>query len=177
MNLPFTTELLGQKNYFLEKIWVGLIEKKLGSLTELQDFAKKHIDKFGDVWDYTRDQDIFEPIIPKYHTIRKSYLLFKPGMKLHMVINNRTKSRFQFAPVLTVQSIQEIEISLEKRGETWWQAVFVDGKMLNENEIYELAMNDGFKTIKDFFSYFCNGYTKPKSEFKGGIIHWADLNY
>ena len=34
----------------------------------------------------------------------------------------------------------------------------------------ELAKNDGFESVEDFFAYF-------NKDFKGKIIHWTDLQY
>ena len=50
---------------------------------------------------------------PKKHTIRKDEKdRWKVGNDIHFVINNRTKNRFQFAPITKVKSIQIIKIKL-----------------------------------------------------------------
>src|SRR5699024_2081987 len=57
--------------------------------------------------------------IPKIHTIRHDEKdRWKPGMKIHPIINNRTKNRFQFAPVVECQSVQKIKIKRGRLGST-----------------------------------------------------------
>lgn len=107
---------------------------------------------------------------PKHHTIREDkYDRWKVGMDIHFYINVRKTNMFQFAPVLKVVSIQKIEIihSSEKWRMPW---VFVDGAILDANEIRTLAFNDGFESTKDFFEWF-------HQDFKGKIIHWTTLKY
>ena len=48
--------------------------------------------------------------------------------------------------------------------------VKVGDSYLNYFEILQLAQNDGFDTIDDFFAYF-------SENFKGVIIHWTDKIY
>ncbi|WZL88291.1 hypothetical protein VS868_11860 [Salinimicrobium sp. 3283s] len=100
----------------------------------------------------------------KAHTIREdSKDLWKAGRDIHFVINNRTKQRFQFAPVVKCVSVQKVEIS-------FMNDVLVDGRELSFNEIEVLAKNDGFDSVEDFFSWF-------NKDFTGKIIHWTNLKY
>ena len=36
--------------------------------------------------------------------------------------------------------------------------------------MWQLAINDGFESLKHFFEYF-------NEDFEGKIIHWTDLKY
>jgi hypothetical protein len=174
MTLSFQTkwpermgELAGQPNFFIQKIWQGLAIQE--ELYEKYDY--EYLQKFGDSWDY-----IINDLHPKLHTIRKdSSNRWKPGMDIHFVINNRTKNRFQFAPVIPCVSIQKIEIWHE----SGWKHVFIDGCLIyEENEVFHtqreamntLALNDGFPSVEAFFAYF-------NQNFKGELRHWTDLKY
>ncbi len=86
---------------------------------------------------------------------------------------------FRFAPVLPVVRVQKIEIKWiplpiplgERR--PW---VRIDGKNIFTidhfitDEMNQLALNDGFDNVQDFFVYF-------NEDFTGKIIHWTDLKY
>lgn len=48
--------------------------------------------------------------------------------------------------------------------------VKIDGRKLTEPEIQQLAWNDGFDNLVDFWMWFADG-------FKGKIIHWTELRY
>lgn len=100
-------------------------------------------------------------------------------MKIHPVINNRTKNRFQFAPEIVCTGVQEIEIKemimtdfytswKTKDGRVW--VIEIDGIRLKRNHISQFAQNDGFESVEQFFAYF----NKPV---EGQIIHWTDLKY
>lgn len=186
MTLSFSTkwpqrmgELAGQPNYFIEKIWSGLefdIERDWSVLHSL--FLREHKLKMnGKPWD-DEYPNIARAYRKKRHTIREDKTnRWKAGNDIHFIINNRTKDRFQFAPVDKCRSVQHIEIKemimtaqpnciIEDKIYT----VRVDNKYLSENEIDNLAINDGFPDTKSFFRFFKNG-------FKGKIIHWTDLKY
>lgn len=142
----------GSKTYFVEKILKGL-EEKLS--LDIKEYREGFNNRFNE------DLELSKP--PKIHTIREDKKnRWRRGNKIHFVVNNRTKNRFQFAPILEAQSIQIIEI----RG----ALIYVDNKQLNESEINSLAINDGFKSVEDFFKWF-------QSDFTGKIIHWSNLKY
>lgn len=107
----------------------------------------------------------------KLHSIREDkHDRWKPGMHIHFVINNRTPQRFQFAPVIKCISVQKIEI--QYRDEDGFKlscpTVHVDGVWLTDHT--QLAINDGFNSVEDFFAWF-------NTDFTGKIIHWTDLKY
>jgi len=112
-----------------------------------------------------------EPILSgkKIHTIREdAHNRWKVGMKMHMATGVRTKNYHQFDAKIC-KSIQKIEII--KTGYYLEEAmVLIDGILLNEKEIQQLALNDGFNSLVDFLMWFENGFV-------GKIIHWTDLKY
>jgi hypothetical protein len=83
---------------------------------------------------------------------------------------------FRFAPVLPVVSVQKIEITWLGFLNHFRPWVKVDGKsiytldQIDLNKMLQLANNDGFDTIEDFFAYF-------NKDFTGKIIHWTDWRY
>ena len=159
----------GDETHFVPKIWEGIIEYGLfpqwASLPYLLLAEGKNLDY------------IFkkENILPKIHTIREDKAdLWKPGRKIHPVVFNRTKDRFQFAPVLECKSVQKFEIEYINDGNE--VIIVIDGthfynSLLNINKgIGELATNDGFISPLYFLSFF-------KENFRGKIIHFTDFKY
>lgn len=181
MTLGFSTkwpkhmgELAGKPNYFPEKIHHSLMANRILSIKDRHNYRIAHEKKFGYVWDWDHPN-----IEQKKHTIREDLNnLWNPGMDIHMVINNRTKDRFQFAPVVKCVSMQDIIIT--EKTMTVYDCinlkdhrvftVQVDGKYLSKYRIIELAINDGFDSVEDFFAYF-------NKDFKGKLIHWTNLKY
>lgn len=180
-NWPKSMAMQNDKTYFIAKIWMG-IPQQYKSLKIYDDYCNKHVSQFKAHWD---DTDL--EIKPKLHTIRHDESeRWKPGMDIHFVINSRTKDRFQFAPVVKCKSVQTIEImdsshlprvngivlEFPHGVEIFYLAyeVKIDGRFLNEHEIRELAKNDGFESVEDFFKYF-------NKDFKGRLIHWTNLSY
>ena len=163
MTLSFSTQINGKPNWFIEKVWKGLLENKICSKSEYLDFLSND--------DYEANWAIppFE-IMPKIHTIREDKNnRWKASNTIHPVINNRTPNRFQFAPEFKCISTQEIEIcysrSIGNDPITW-----IDGRHIYLPEIYKLAVNDGFEDTFEFFNYF-------NHDFIGKIIHFTDLKY
>lgn len=169
MTLSFSTkwpksmgELAGQPNYFVEKIWAVHLNKSSDLNSSFAVYKTKNFKMFGTKWIYPRD------FHPKLHTIREDKNnRWKAGMDIHFVINNRTKDRFQFAPVVKCVSVQEIEIFAFSIG---IPVININGRMIDYEEMKQLAINDGFPSVEAFFDYF-------NTDFKGKIIHWTDLKY
>jgi hypothetical protein len=68
-------------------------------------------------------------------------------------------------PVTSTQSI------INKRWGTRPKIYINDNPFpLTDEQVLELAQNNGFDTVKDFFEYF-------NKDFKGKIIHWTDFKY
>jgi len=112
-----------------------------------------------------------EPILnkTKKHTIREdSHNRWKQGMKMHMATGVRTKKYNQFYED-TCKTIQQIEIEIisEYMNDA---VVKVDGRKLTKSEVQQLAWNDGFLNLLEFWMWFAEG-------FKGKIIHWTELRY
>jgi len=66
-------------------------------------------------------------------------------------------------PEILIVSKQKIEITKE-------YSVIIDDKNLTPGEIEQLAINDGFNDIHDFFRYF-------DKQFIGEILHFTSLKY
>lgn len=115
------------------------------------------------------------PSMPDYtekkHTIRvdASYR-WKPGMDIHFVVCNRTKQRYQFAPVVKCTSVQAVYIRNLPGLE---YTIVVDGKRLDQHQQHTLILNDGL-TKTAFHKWFT---PKIGDASKGRIIHWTDINY
>lgn len=179
MILPFSTQLNGKPTYFVESIWEGLLRNVFDEDKEYQEYLRLHKKKFGIYWDwFPEDHKRLE--YPKIHTIREDKKnRWKSGNEIHFYINNRSKKAFQFAPVIPVVSIQEFEINYVPTGKylDFRPIVFIDKIFFyhdlitsDNSKMLQLAQNDGFDTIEDFFAYF-------NEDFKGKIIHWTDFKY
>lgn len=190
MTLSFSQTINGKTNFFIEKIWEGIFPVLPGNTSEQYLFYQEsYLHKFLGYWDGTGDM-VYEPVNPKLHTIREDKSnRWGAGTDVHFVINNRTKNRFQFAPVIKCKSVQEIQILncnylpmdyfyesvgyLEKiivravEFINYWKIWIGDknnGRFLSIEQIKQLAINDGFDSVDDFFAYF-------NKDFTGKIIH------
>lgn len=170
-------DLAGQPNYFPYKILVGLFLDDIIDYDFYQDFTNnKAIHK-----------NLF--VKPKFHTLRTdSKNRWKADMPIHFVIHNRTKNRFQFAPITKCVSVQKVVIKWNCLNESFYSpldsmnkvkhilldgnsvSLQIDNKRLNIGEISNLATNDGFPSLEAFFDYF-------NTDFEGKIIHWTDRKY
>ena len=96
----------------------------------------------------------------KIHSIREDKAdRWKDGILIHFVTGNRTKHRNEFL-LYSCTGIQEITITYHKglREVCINDKVFYwdyEGQNGNEFEMEQLAYNDGFDSIEDFFAY-CN---------------------
>lgn len=188
MTLGFSTKINGKPNYFIEKIWSGFTHFAGDTewLCLYNNYKIYHKVDLGKPWD-EEYPSINRGNKPKLHTIRQDPSnRWRAGMDIHFVINNRTKNRFQFAPVVKCVRVQTIEIEWVDLGTFLGREVrvFVDSTKVigkfNENDKYcldgigrsleDLATNDGFDSVEDFFKYFNN-------DFKGKLIHWTNLKY
>ena len=172
---------------FVSKIWRCILVDKSAGLSifdynrysdfaEEANFRDRYLSKnknANNIKEAFNVNKVYEHM-PKLHTIREdSKNLWVPGRKIHMVIFNRTKNRFQFAPVLEVKSIQHIKITYDEKvcEECCIEpAVFVNGKLQDIDKLEQLARNDGFESAQQFCQWF-------NEDFTGKIIHWTDLKY
>ena len=160
MTLGFSTKLNGKETCFVDKILEGLADKNMITPTKYNYYHNLYVNK-GYSFHYGLNG--------KIHTIRKDEKKrWKTGLKIHFVINNRTKNRLQFAPVLKVKKIQSIEIFNLFSDKSF---VEIDGRRLSNEEIEILVKNDGFFSIEDFWSFF------DQTHFYGSLIHWTDFKY
>jgi len=165
MKLSFGTVINDQPNYFIEKIWKGLMALSSHLDNEHYRYQERHIQKFDRNWDGDTYTEFLEP---KIHTIRKDPDgMWHPGMEIAMVIYKDTSDEFQFAPMLHCISIQKIEIR-QSAEESY--AVSVDGNPLDQEQLSKLAINDGFPSAEELLSYF-------SGDFSGKLIHWTAMKY
>jgi hypothetical protein len=171
MILGFSTQINGKPTYFPEKIVTGLEHNKIITFDEAEYlFDSNIISKNGLCHRIKLDGTI--DYKPKLHTIRgDKNNRWKEGTKIDFFINCRQPNMFRFAPVLPVVRTQKIEIKYDKMfGKTLYPEILIDNVKLHPMKLDELAQNDGFDTIEDFFEYF-------NEDFMGKIIHWTDLRY
>ncbi len=156
--------LAGQPTNFIEKVYEGLFTNYLAEPMDYVEHHWAYLEKFNRKWDSAESPMSF---LPKMHTIREDkHNRWKPGIKIHPVINSRTKDRFQFAPTLLCVSVQEVVIEWVNG----WFTICVDGRPLNLADKARISFNDGFDSIEHFKSWF-------SKDFSGKIIHWTDLKY
>jgi hypothetical protein len=174
----------GKPTNFVDKIWHSLPDEIFKPTTGWLSHKAKCVRQLGaDSSNTLFPEDLAST--PKKHTIRADEKnLWVPGRKIHMVVFNRSKNRFQFAPTLEVKAVQFIRIlwdydeELEMNTPCLYTGEKPDYSDLmpwhyptyGEKEMKQLALNDGFDSIKHFFQWF-------NSDFEGKIIHWADLKY
>lgn len=135
-----------------------------------------HHKKFNVGW---AEPGMYKEFAAKIHTIRADRAnRWRVGKLIHFVIKNRTPYRFQFAPVMPVLGIQEIEIrwagehvyiNIDSRPYCTNNAI-PSSEEGYQDRLMILARNDGFDSVEDFLEYFKDG-------FSGKIIHWTDFTY
>lgn len=175
--LSFKTKFpWGDQTYFIPKIWRGMIEN-LGMYSDYLSYVNTILNS-----DNEKMMEAFFPvkdintITPKIHTIREDpHDLWKPGRKIHMAVFNRTKNRFQFAPILECKSVQRIEVIYAESNNHKPKVIIDENIFYNtlagiNKGMEKLARNDGFDSAGDFFRFF-------SKDFRGNIIHWTEYKY
>lgn len=115
----------------------------------------------------------------KLHTIRAGNR-FNPGDILHMATGVRTKNYNQFNKGISslekVVAVQEIKIYSDIK-EVWVEKQSIDRNVylgplrkLSVEEVEQLAINDGFDSIEQFWKWFT-------TDLSGQIIFWVDKKY
>lgn len=109
----------------------------------------------------------------KIHSIREdSTRRWKAGMKIHMATGVRTKQYNCFKED-RCQSVQEIDIYTSTEYINGY-FVKVGGRLLTFEETCQLAWNDGFENITEFYIWF----TQDKKLSRAlRLIHWTDFKY
>lgn len=159
----------GNPNHFVEKIWGGLIGELDDKTVENWIGEDGILDlNFGNNFKYGWPHEWS----PKIHTIRHDpHDRWKPGMKIHPVIYNRTPRRFQFAPTIVCTGVQKIWIDREATFRVMIKGDRIDVPWYrSDEEIKALTINDGFDSTEQFFEWF----DKP-AQLK--IIHWTNFKY
>jgi hypothetical protein len=116
----------------------------------------------------------------KIHTIREDKGgRWIPQRAIQMATGVRTKNYLKFNDEICL-SVQSIEIkyaemnflvdgkSIAKTNNTFMVAI--DNRILSNDEVITLAINDGFKDLDEFKEWFTE-------DFYGKIIHWTDFKY
>lgn len=164
MILSFKTKINGKPTYFVEKIHLGLLQN---SLLDMVGFDDNDFDGF--------DINKVAECQPKIHTIRKDEKnRWKPGMMIDFFINARQKNMFRFAPRIQLKSKQRIFMTYLPQCGLGFR-VSINGRELEEDEIEQLAFNDGFEAVEDFEDYFIA--EMENDEYAGKILHWTDFKY
>lgn len=161
----------GYNTRFPQKIWATIERYKLASQQERKEWSIK-VWADGELTFLSSQNDA-----PKIHTIRVDQgKRWKAGTTIHPVINNRRPNRYQFAPCFPCVSTQEIRIewmdkfpSVKIDGKDFYKLDMRDAKLIDWG-IEQLARNDGFDTIHEFFEYF-------NKDFLGVLIHFTNFRY
>lgn len=125
----------------------------------------------------------FVPLIlngVKKHTIRKDkHERWSSGKPMHMATGVRTKKYKEFdikictgtqkISIRYYNNVHRIEVRINDR---FFGSAYYDQERIfcNYSELENLAKNDGFNSLKDFFDWF-------DKDFDGKIIHWTNLRY
>ena len=166
--------MAGENTLFPFKILKCLEEEYT---SEMYRFKTSTFFNYGRFKGYTTN--VWDQIFPKIHTIREDKSgRWKPGTKINFVINNRSKDRYQFAPVIPCVSVQPIKMTRFSDlievviGDSLWKAQ-INSKGVPYSwdiQLQILAQNDGFDSVEDFFAWFNKDYS-------GKIIHWTKYTY
>lgn len=112
----------------------------------------------------------FAPVLrdgTKKHTIRSKAI--EDGRTLKHIIYPYQRDKRECVPENVCICTQDIEIKPGAEcindGKVW-----IEGRLLNIEEMQQLAWNDGFPSLAAFWLYF-------KDNFRGYIIHWTKLKY
>lgn len=90
MNLAFSETINGKESFFVQRIWIGIFYNFPLLIDTKWNFEKLFYDKFG-----FHLIKYYLPLPPKIHTIRHDpKTRWKVGMKIHPIINSRTKKPF-----------------------------------------------------------------------------------
>ncbi|MEQ8547615.1 MAG: hypothetical protein RIC03_06880 [Cyclobacteriaceae bacterium] len=170
MTLPFSLFLADKTpTYFPQKIMSSLMNG--GIMTEVQAF------EYFVNWKKDDRLDIdLNGRVPKDHTIRLDLSeRWRKDNKIHFVIGNRTKERYQFAPVVPCTGTQSLFMSLNQYNEL---EVSLEDKYLYKPELEVLAKRDGFDSYEAFESWFITFLKgQPDQCAHTKIIHWTNELY
>lgn len=94
----------------------------------------------------------FPELAPKHHTLRENTKWLQWRGDIHFVMNNRTKHRDHFLTLPANPTLHRV-VRI-----TWTESpspqVWIGSVQLGPAQLTELALNDGFDSVEDFFAYF-----------------------
>ena len=171
MTLPYMTHfpkglerIGGQPTNFIPKLWLAMlngIAMNAGQYTKMFALLSE------------ADKELLSTVKPKIHTFREDHHdRWQPGTLIHSVIHNRTPQRLQFLPTIPCAGTQKVHIhhySKEMYGDRP-SDIHIDNIRMTPQEVEQMAFNDGFECVQDFFAYF-------NKDWKGKIIHLTELRY
>lgn len=103
----------------------------------------------------------------KIHTVRSDVKnRWHVGRNIHFSTGSRSSNYNCFKKGIC-RSTQSIEINYYTK-----HSIVIDSHHLDESEIEEFAINDGFDSIEDFWAWF-----DQYKCFSGKIIHWTSKFY
>jgi len=119
-----------------------------------------------------------DPILngSKIHTIREDKnRKWLSGREIQFYTGLRTKKAKQFKELECV-SVQHIRMfrGIEDI------MILVDNRKLSDQEIHQLALNDGIKNKEELIEFFIPGkpnYHHDLNDWEGWIIHWTNKKY
>jgi len=174
----FDTDIISSNNMFPEMMIKGI--SKIFPQYKYSIIVDSHLNKYISYLN-SINKEYANVSSSKIHTIRKDSrsrwnkdVVFAPVAK-------HDNDQIQFFSNLKIVNTQEIKVSYyRKKPEVYiksealkmWVIFYADygSEIYNEEGMNELAVNDGFRDIKQFFQYF-------KEEYVGKIIHWTDKIY
>jgi len=163
----------GELTYFVEKVYSGFYDLEHLTLT-LEQFAEFiALDYASDYLKIIGQEDFLDvECKPKIHTMRSGNR-WRAGMDIHFKIwkGKPYKSKtFNFAPIIPCVSVQDYELINIDSEIGPFRNITIDGRELSDEEVQELAVNDGFDNVEDFWDWFQGNCT-------GQLIHWTDKRY
>lgn len=175
MKLPFMQQFpWGEKTYFIEKLWTMVYRQGYYTKIALLNYRILSPENFHKI---LPTEHLLNVTSPKLHTIRNYSERFKVGQFVQPFIwtympyrrnpDSHIPAQFDFIPPLKIVSKQKFEIKIAMHK----ALVLIDDRALKEDEIEQLAINDGFKDVNLFFKYF----NKPVENME--IRHFTDLKY
>lgn len=159
---PASHPKTGEPTYFVEKIWLSLVDCGFISMSKVVELSKTT--GIGDMDIYTLRKS---NLSPKGHTIRTGNR-WKVGDKFSPRVwsGKPYKSKqIQFAPDIEIKKIWEFS--------TGGELFYLNGKQFDVTSS-DAPTNDGLST-DDFLSWFDTHPKNKGEEFSGEIISWNEL--
>lgn len=183
----------GDPTCFIERIWKGFLESpymrtNFGGESALVDYLLRppcslNFDGIYRSSSFSKLHSLRVDIAKRWNPDNHIHFKVWEGRPYH-------SNSLPFAPIIPCVSVQKVFINwglttnflhrfpcmkiskkdLEKPLLSRTPSVYVDEKLLSPQEVGELANNDGFDNVTDFYRWF-------NKDFSGKIIHWTDKIY